>query len=142
MPFELEGIHKWIFVRIPNLIGGTLFVAGGFCEVFHNRDRSPAYIEWWAAWTDFVGCIAFFIGVVCGLIPATGQAGQMGYAVGISCFVASGILFITMWRSNDFGFTLLRQLNDALRAGGHVSLTKVDSGNVAIRHGTQVDAVS
>lgn len=140
LPWELKGAAKWIFVRIPNLIGATCFLVGGVCEVLHNRHKTPAFVEWWTACLDFLGCVAFFVGVICGFIPITGQASQMGFAIGISCFVITGILFIVMWRSNDFGFALIGQLNDALRAGGHITLTSSTNGNVTIRHGTEVQA--
>jgi len=137
MPFELEGAAKVIFNQIPSLIGGIGFAVGGVCEVIHNYEKTPADLVWWASRADCLGCFMFLAGVLFGFLPASVKIlSKLAFAVGISCFVASGVIFIMMWRCNDFGLTWLRELNEAMRVGHHVTMARTQSGRPVLRHGT------
>eukprot|EP00932_Pfiesteria_piscicida_P020936 SRR837773.7736.p2 GENE.SRR837773.7736~~SRR837773.7736.p2 ORF type:complete len:192 (-),score=71.57 SRR837773.7736:3-578(-) len=47
----------------------------------------------------------------------------MNYMIGSGCFIVSSAMLVLMWRANNFGMTLLRQLNLAVKTKGFINLT-------------------
>jgi len=133
MPEELEGNMLLIFVKIPNTLGAVCFFIGGVCEVLHNRDKTPYDKQWWAAAANFTGDCGFLLGVIFGFFESTKKYVQLCFAIGISMFVVGGIMFIVLWRGNDFGFTLLSQLNAVAESGGEVTLRGTGEGMVSVK---------
>uniref|UniRef100_A0A7S4RTK3 Uncharacterized protein n=1 Tax=Alexandrium monilatum TaxID=311494 RepID=A0A7S4RTK3_9DINO len=139
MPVELSPLAAIVFVQLPTAIGGLGFFVGGFCEVIHNWDRSWRKLEWWISVLNALAGFLFLVGGGLGpfLPAAVGSAfGSACFALGLVVYTTTSALLIVMWRSNDFGLTLLRQLNATLRAGAqHVSISPTVDG-VFIRHDT------
>jgi len=119
---------KLFVIELTNVIGSIGFVLGGVCELIHNDVfmggttwRQPV---WWASICNFTGGCNFLLGSLPGFTaPEWDGWGIVSFVyfnffAGSSCFIVSSCLLIVMWRSNDFGLTLLSQLNFALRSGG------------------------
>lgn len=132
---ELSDVGNMLLHKIPTFLGGLGFLVGGVCEVIHNWSRSSEDVEWWVSIMNCIAGALFFSGGVAGLLATPGSTPGVCFALGISIYVVTSMLLIIMWRSNDFGLTLLRQLNSTLRAGSPVSITHTADGMV-IRHGT------
>lgn len=131
----------FLFMAIPNLIGGSLFVVGGVCELIHNRlfcggagIDEPA---WWCSMANFLGGVHFFLGAVPGMLaPVWDMGGEkvaddfasLNYFLGSAFFIFGSALMVLMWESNDFGLTLLRQLNYALKANAGVNIVRPRTG--------------
>lgn len=137
-PFKLSTLGSTLVVGLPNFIGSSLFVTGGACEILHNRmfrsgGATCAEAVWWASVLNSVGGVFFVLGSVPGLFMNYVDFDDAGeeakeywvdgcFAFGSFLFILSSVLLIVMWRSNDFGLTLLKQLNSAIRAGATVAL--------------------
>lgn len=122
------GSRFW-FLDMANTVGSVGFFIGGICEIVHNRiftgGATSAEPVWWASMANFFGGITFLMAALPGvLLPSWNLHVWVhgNYLVGSALFISSSCLMIVMWRANDFGLTLLKQLNFAVRAGGHISL--------------------
>lgn len=137
-PNFLSTLGKTLVIGLPNFIGSALFVTGGVCEILHNRmfrrgGATCADAVWWASILNSLGGVFFLLGSVPGLFMRYMKLDEKGeeaedywtdgcFAFGSFLFILSSVLLIVMWRSNDFGLTLLKQLNTAIRAGATVAL--------------------
>eukprot|EP00929_Paragymnodinium_shiwhaense_P069692 TRINITY_DN35158_c0_g1_i3.p1 TRINITY_DN35158_c0_g1~~TRINITY_DN35158_c0_g1_i3.p1 ORF type:complete len:560 (+),score=77.72 TRINITY_DN35158_c0_g1_i3:146-1825(+) len=123
---DVEGVAYLILVRFFILLGGCGFFWGGFCEMYHVRDK-PFTTEWWTALSDLVGGMGFFAGA---------YVTERCNTLGIVLYLIGGCLALILWESNDFGLVLLKQLNTALRLGGPVTVAPAagSDGGVVIRH--------
>jgi len=147
---HLPRITELTLVELSNVFGSLCFVIGGVCEIAHNGIcmggatlREPVF---WASIANFIGGVNFLLGSLPGLSsPEAQRFANANYLMGGVCFTFSSALLIVMWRANDFGLTLLRQLNLALRTGGFVGLAASSSGRVdrvGVRMSRCVDDVS
>lgn len=138
LPFELDHTGAVLLDGIPNTIGSALFVAGGACELLHNRmfragGATCREAVWWASILNTIGSVFFLSGSAPGVIFSYVDLDESAmelkrmwadvtFFAGSLLFVFSSVLLIVMWRCDDFGLTLLRQLNHAIRAGAVVAL--------------------
>lgn len=133
---ELPPTWDLILVTIANVAGSTGFLLGGFCELIHNgvlvcqsnwRDS-----VWWASIMNTMGGMTFLAASLAPLLFDPGHGWNkpafvhLNYMVGSACFVVSSVLMIMMWQANEFGLTLLGQLNFMNRSRG--------SGQQNVRH--------
>lgn len=140
LPIELEGAQELWLIQVPCGLGASLFMIGGICEVLHNRHSGQ--LEWKVSVLDCIGDLAFVVGSVCLFIPSVPvKTCRICFVAGMALFLVGGIMMLVMWRVNDFGLALLRQLNDVLRAGSFVNLNVSSvEGGFQIRHaGSQLD---
>eukprot|EP00405_Crypthecodinium_cohnii_P036222 CAMPEP_0206547270 /NCGR_PEP_ID=MMETSP0325_2-20121206/13198_1 /ASSEMBLY_ACC=CAM_ASM_000347 /TAXON_ID=2866 /ORGANISM="Crypthecodinium cohnii, Strain Seligo" /LENGTH=504 /DNA_ID=CAMNT_0054046547 /DNA_START=145 /DNA_END=1655 /DNA_ORIENTATION=+ len=118
---SLSPIWKFSLLNMTNAIGSIFFVLGSISELVHNGVFTRDGASWremvfWAAWCDMLGSIGFFVAAFPGIFSEHGSPMSMrlvyfGYLVGSFLFVCSSVLLICMWRINNFGMTLVRQLN-------------------------------
>jgi hypothetical protein len=143
---EPEPGSRFWFVDMANVVGSIGFVIAGTCEVVHNRiftdGATSAEPVWWATMANFVGGMNFLLasapGVLFPLWHGQGMRNWVNgnYLLGSALFIVSSCLMIVMWRANDFGLTLLKQLNFAVRAGGQIlgeCLSPRGTGYVGVR---------
>jgi len=129
--FDLgTGVWAVLLLQVPAVVGGFGFALGGVCEVIHNRHKTPAKVAWWAAMLDCLGGFGYFMGGVACLSesPTAVLLCKVCYLGGISMYLVACVLLFVMWRANDFGLLLLRQLNHAIMSGGEVTLAPVGGG--------------
>jgi hypothetical protein len=133
-----ESRFHWL-EAIGNLTGSLFFVLGGACEVLHNRRSALVEPAVWASLANFVGGAAFLAAASPGvLVPSwRGEARDSwvhgSYLVGSALFALSSILLIIMWRANEFGLTLLNQLNFATRGGVKLVMGRGPQGTFMMR---------
>jgi len=126
-PFREFLSPGWVFVLIPlqSFLGGLLFFIGGLCEISHNRvltgGSHPGQPVWWGVMASSIGGTLYFIG---GIAMVFGDHWKnehsivhKSYMAGSALYVVSSLVLIWMWRGNEYGLTLLRQLNAAVKAG-------------------------
>uniref|UniRef100_A0A7S4UZA3 Uncharacterized protein n=1 Tax=Alexandrium monilatum TaxID=311494 RepID=A0A7S4UZA3_9DINO len=121
-------------IALPNFLGSTGFFIGGISEVIHNRlfrgGATPADLVWWTTLANAAGDTMFFMGSLPDLFlagtdsPFKDSWVSLNYSLGSFMFILSAILMLAMWRVNDFGLTLLKQLNLAIRATGYIGLAR------------------
>jgi len=133
---DLNDAQSIVWVSLPSLLGSVGFVIGGVCEVKHNHvfdeelhvESYSHELAWWASLGNLVGGTCFLLGCLPVLIDPSwsGRASiiyvHMGFFVGSCCFAVTSILRLLMWRANDFGLTLLNQLNQAVELNAEVSI--------------------
>jgi len=135
---EMPEWAKLLFMHLPNMVGSLGFLLGGICEVTHNKIfrggatwREPV---WWCTIANLIGAMTFVGGCFPGLcLPEwEGETRNLfvdiNFFIGSALYVISSILLIVMWEVNDFGFTLLTQLNHAMKAKGVVNLARSKEG--------------
>eukprot|EP00928_Gymnodinium_smaydae_P074923 TRINITY_DN5793_c0_g1_i1.p1 TRINITY_DN5793_c0_g1~~TRINITY_DN5793_c0_g1_i1.p1 ORF type:complete len:524 (-),score=111.63 TRINITY_DN5793_c0_g1_i1:94-1665(-) len=132
---ENTRILKWIVYDLPNCIGCILFVLGGISELVHlnmipfcgrrafsgddddeddcaNEKATCRDVVWWVAVGNNAGSFAF-LAAYCP--PLFGfdwpQARHYLNFVGSIMFAFASVGLLLMWRSDDFGLALLKQLN-------------------------------
>jgi len=94
---------------------------------------------WWACVLNLIGSILFLAGSLPGLIGSSWEAhvrqaiADSTFALGSACFIWSSIALILMWKADDFGLTLLKQLNFAIKGGGAVVADRTAEGGTAFR---------
>eukprot|EP00747_Dinoflagellata_sp_TGD_P185566 gnl/TRDRNA2_/TRDRNA2_42159_c0_seq1.p1 gnl/TRDRNA2_/TRDRNA2_42159_c0~~gnl/TRDRNA2_/TRDRNA2_42159_c0_seq1.p1 ORF type:complete len:558 (-),score=70.37 gnl/TRDRNA2_/TRDRNA2_42159_c0_seq1:63-1736(-) len=133
--FTSENIQ--LFLRTADLLGGFGFWVGGSCEVSHSWRRvGPSETAWWAALFDCLGGFFFFF-FAAARFPNAGydEASRLGFFLGSVFYVVGSALCLRMWRANDFGLTLLGQLNHAIKTGDKVVIAaaRKDQGNMDTR---------
>lgn len=124
LPFTASGALAACAVHVPASLGGVAFFAGGLCELSHTWIHADT-VEWLGASAgvlNTVGGLAFLLGAAAGLLWRAAHARLtvfigIAYLVGSVLYTLSSLVLLKMWRSNDFGLTLLSQLNRALHAG-------------------------
>lgn len=128
------------FVNWPNLIGSCCFVIGSICEHTHNRmfqSGGATWEEpvWWVAMMNLLGSLNFLLGSLPSLTYPAWSLGAkwtaFNFGLGAAFFAISSVLMVVMWRANDFGLSLLKQLNFAFQARGHVSIARTSAGSGA-----------
>mmetsp|Transcript_66128 Transcript_66128/g.166776 ORF Transcript_66128/g.166776 Transcript_66128/m.166776 type:complete len:496 (+) Transcript_66128:175-1662(+) len=120
-------------IELTNVLGSIGFVIGGLCELIHNDvffgGTSWKDPVWWASIANFIGGANFLLGSLPGMTAPMNEGWglqsfvYLNFMVGSALFIFSSCLMIIMWRANDFGLTLLNQLNFALRSGGVVGVS-------------------
>jgi hypothetical protein len=119
-------------VPLMAFLGGLGFFIGALCEVSHNcfGGGHGATIGLAVALLNCVGGLAFFLGGYAELFSHHSSAFiNFVYLAGSSAYTAAAILFLVMWQGNDFGGTLLSQLNRAIYHGEVVSIEPGDNKN-------------
>lgn len=107
--FAMAPIFGW-----PTFFGCVLFVVGSICEIQHNKifAKGGASLQepvFWASLADAFGSLCFSLGAIPRL-PSESFA-EINWFLGSLFFVISSVLSLVMWEANDFGLTLLKQLN-------------------------------
>mmetsp|Transcript_54328 Transcript_54328/g.117577 ORF Transcript_54328/g.117577 Transcript_54328/m.117577 type:complete len:540 (+) Transcript_54328:71-1690(+) len=99
----------------PATLGAFCFVLGGVCECVHNRVlfTRPDRLVWWVSVFDMIGD-SFFL-LACNPRLSHHHA-DLSVLVGSLVFIAASTLSLLMWKSDQFGGTLLEQLNEAARS--------------------------
>lgn len=107
---QISPTWRRVFFAWPSLIGSICFVLGGVCECVHNHVFSFQVnkFAWWGSVLNFFGDICFLVAVYPQL--SHHQADVVVF-VGCILFVGGSIMSLMMWKSNQFGLTLLAQLN-------------------------------
>lgn len=110
--------HPWEFaiISLPNFVGSLLFVVGGVCEVLINRrpNDNGDDTAWVASWFTLLGSVAFTVASVPPLVSAWADlhiVSDMGYFLGAFFFAVNAVLLLLLWEADDFGLTMLKQLN-------------------------------
>ncbi|CAK9080171.1 Copia protein, partial [Durusdinium trenchii] len=115
--FDLEEDQHDYLVGWPLVFGGLSFFLGGCCELIHNRcwATAPNTFVWWSSVCNFVGGIGFWFcacpGIFTGYTTLIGVQGTVLYLIG-------AILGLCMWRTEQFGLSLISNLNRVHRVGG------------------------
>lgn len=131
--FELHGdLSRLLLEKVPVAMGGFAFLLGGFCEVVHNRRRGRRDIVVWVSFINAVGGALLALGSVLGFTPAN-HSRKVCMALGMALYTVSCVMLLVMWRSNDFGLTLLRQLNASLGEGAQITISATAQG-LRIQH--------
>jgi len=143
---DLSRTAEICLVILPNFLGSLGFCVGAICEVNHNqlfREGGATWDQpvWWAALADLVGGFLFLTGCMPDIVAPSWTGEDKRFFVDLTFFIGSALfcfssaLLIVMWRANDFGLTLLNQLNHAIKAKGVVSLAPAPgpTGEVGIR---------
>jgi len=118
-------------VAYPLIVGGVGFVVGGVCEILLNEVWRPRPYElvWWTSILNSIGDVLFLFSA----LPIFTEFEMCVLSgVGAIHFLLAGILSLLMWKSEQFGLTLLAQLNAVAKEEGvRVGLTEM-GGKVAI----------
>jgi hypothetical protein len=127
-------VLKVLFSSLPSFVGSLGFAIGGVCELVHNRVcrggatcREPV---WWASILGYIGGVLFLIGSFPGLfLPLWKSKAQellvkWSFFIGSLVFVPQSVFLLIMWESNDFGLTLLSQLNHVVKQEGVATLAQ------------------
>lgn len=127
-------IRLWL-LRVPAFIGGLGFLFGGICEFVVSCWRAPIMrVIWWAAFSNFIGGVGYFVGAWVEVFsPNSLQVENMGYLIGSLAYVVGSSLCMVLWRSDDFGLTLLTQINLAVMHGKVFSVTQAAPGSIEVR---------
>merc|ERR1719412_2319976 len=64
-----------------------------------------------------LGGFLYFLSGFLGFFDSASTIASVMTAAGIVFFLATSIMLLFMWRANDFGLILMRQLNEAMRKG-------------------------
>jgi hypothetical protein len=94
---------NWL-ISVPSLLGGILFVVGGYMQVIeacHSylclRFRS---ISWWSASLNFLGCVGFLVGAITSLgvpglsVPSDPTIVKVAYLQGSAFFLVGSYLML------------------------------------------------
>jgi len=100
-----------------SLAGGACFAVGGVCEVAYNQilKKLPTTLVWWASLLNFLGGVLYFISSLPCLSSMSSNAST---CIGSLLYATAGVLSLWMWRGEQFGLTLLSQLNAVARENG------------------------
>jgi len=116
-------------------IGGLGFLIAGICEVshmcfgHHDDHHHASHVGEAVAWLNLVGGVGFFIGGLVELFAHHYHTVIHGcLLVGWSLNSIAGVLLLIMWRGNDFGGSLLSQLNSHISSGNVVSIEQGSEG--------------
>lgn len=123
-----------LIISVPNFIGSILFVVGGVCEVLINRTRSGTYDDtaWFASWFTLLGSVAFTVAAVPPMVAPSELAflTDMGYFLGGFFFAINAVLLLLLWEADDFGLTMLKQLNRVTEVSRHGTAKLAPSSSV------------
>lgn len=126
----LPGVAHGMGDAVPVMacVVGFLFFAGGVCEVSQTSwggDHGHVSVLSSAiAWLNCTGGLCFFLGGAMELFWHHHVAFiRLAYLVGSLEYTVASALLLVMWQGNDFGGTLLNQLNHAICAGSTVNIT-------------------
>ncbi|CAK9080205.1 Copia protein [Durusdinium trenchii] len=136
--FDLEEDQHDYLVGWPLVFGGLSFFLGGCCELIHNRcwATAPNTFVWWSSVCNFVGGIGFWFcacpGIFTGYTTLIGVQGTVLYLIG-------AILGLCMWRTEQFGLSLISNLNRVHRVGGTQIAVRTEKTTGAARDGSGTD---
>lgn len=155
--FEMPSAGTYILVTLPGVIGSVCFVIGGVCELLHNgvftclgkthgEEEDEAVVghrstwrdaAWWISILNTVGGANFLLGYLPGLFFWKGEAaevfGAANFFFGSMIFIVTSWLLVLMWKHNDFGGALIRQLNDAIGSGTAVRRVRRQNGQHTVQ---------
>eukprot|EP00930_Biecheleria_cincta_P047579 TRINITY_DN33007_c0_g1_i1.p1 TRINITY_DN33007_c0_g1~~TRINITY_DN33007_c0_g1_i1.p1 ORF type:complete len:513 (-),score=62.36 TRINITY_DN33007_c0_g1_i1:772-2310(-) len=129
---EISPTWRPVLFAWPSLIGAICFVLGGVCECAHNHVFSFHFdkLAWWGSALNFLGDVCFLVAVYPQL-----PSHQVDMAIFVGCvlFAGGSIMSLLMWKSNQFGLTLLPQLHAGVSNRGMRVVTKLQTdGAVAL----------
>lgn len=146
--WPLSTSANYFLVRLMNLCGSLGFVTGAVSEVVHNRvmTAGPRSLAWWASLLNLIGSVSFVAASApSAFVPSFHGRGEelyvnFGFMIGFVFFAVASVLCFLMWRADDFGLTLLSQLNLAVKADAAVKIKTGESGQIGIQVLHQHDA--
>mmetsp|Transcript_45309 Transcript_45309/g.116339 ORF Transcript_45309/g.116339 Transcript_45309/m.116339 type:complete len:512 (+) Transcript_45309:129-1664(+) len=127
----MSPIWRYAIIDMGNLLGSFGFVLGGLCEMVHNGvisgESTWSDFAWWASTLDFIGGCNFLVATLAMMLkldgPGTKSFQEFNYLMGSAVYVVSSVLLLLMWRENDFGLTLISQLNLAVKSSNSAAPT-------------------
>lgn len=139
--WPLSTSANYYLVRLMNLCGSLGFVSGAVSEVVHNRvmTAGPSGLAWWASLLNLIGSISFVAASApSAFVPSfDGRVEELyvnfGFMIGFAFFAVASVLCFFMWRADDFGLTLLSQLNLAVKADAAVKIKTGESGQIGVQ---------
>lgn len=95
-------------------LGCVFFFLGGLCECIHNSIFStpPTKPVWWLTFFNMTGDLLFFVAQ---FLPMSKPTSSLLYFWGCLCFGIGAIFGLMMWRAEEFGLSLISELNVAHR---------------------------
>ncbi|CAJ1337965.1 unnamed protein product, partial [Effrenium voratum] len=123
--FELDKETHAIICEWPLVFGGFCFFLGGIAELVHNRvwANPPVSYVWWAAVMNFVGGIGFWL-CACPVMMEDWVT-PIGFT-GTILYLIAAILGLCMWRGEQFGLSLISNLNRVHRHSGTQIAVRTD----------------
>eukprot|EP00930_Biecheleria_cincta_P046689 TRINITY_DN32234_c0_g1_i1.p1 TRINITY_DN32234_c0_g1~~TRINITY_DN32234_c0_g1_i1.p1 ORF type:complete len:511 (+),score=63.23 TRINITY_DN32234_c0_g1_i1:69-1601(+) len=139
--WPLSPSSNYFLVRLMNLFGSLGFLIGSISETVHNRVMTavPSGLAWWASLLNLTGSISFVAASAPSvLVPSFQGRGEelylnIGFIIGFVFFAVASILCLLMWRADDFGLTLLSQLNLAVKADAALEIQSTESGQIGVQ---------
>jgi len=139
--WHLSTSANYFLIRLMNFLGSCGFLVGSTCEVVHNRVMTvePDGLAWWASLLNLMGSMCFIVATMPSvLIPSFHGRGEVlwsnfGYMIGFVFYAVASVLCFLMWRADDFGLTLLSQLNLAVKADASVKIHTSGSGQIGVQ---------
>lgn len=119
-----EELHAQI-VEWPLVFGGVCFFIGGCCELIHNRcwATPPNTFVWWTSVCNFVGGIGFWF---CACSEIFGEYTTLIGVQGTVLYLIGAVFSLCMWRTEQFGLTLISNLNRVHRDDGTQIAVRTD----------------
>lgn len=147
--WHLGASENYCLVRLMNMFGSFGFLTGSIGEVVHNRVMTiePDGLAWWASLFNLMGSLSFVASTVPSVLLPGFQGREeelyvnIGFMIGFGFFTVGSILCFLMWRADDFGLTLLSQLNLAVKADAAVKIKTSESGHIGVQvlHGKDIE---
>ncbi|CAE8637552.1 unnamed protein product [Polarella glacialis] len=128
--FDMPADLHVMIVEYNVKIGGFCFFLGGVCEVLHNRlwATPPTTFVWYASILNFLGGIGFGLSAFPNL---TGSWGTPIWVGGTMMFLVAAMLSLFMWRGEQFGLSLISNLNRVSRdKGTQIVVRKDEARNI------------
>lgn len=87
------------YVWAPDATGSVAFLASGVLALVAVGIFAPRSPDWWAAWVNMVGCIAFGVSAVAAFVTRTGttvdtRLANLGTFVGALCFLVAALMLL------------------------------------------------
>lgn len=113
-------------IPLLSCLGGFGFMIGGFCEVSHTLLGSHGHgigLSSVVALLNCLGGIGFFLGGAAELVAHHYSAFiHFNYLLGSALYSVASAFLLVMWECNDFGGSLLDQLNHSICTGNVVNI--------------------
>jgi len=111
-------VMEFVLIDLTNIIGCIGFVLAAFCECLHNKFFTSVQCRdagWWVCATFLLGCWGFFISGVGAALGLHGHMRDLVYVtplfVGSIAFTIGSVCLFAMWKDEQYGLALMRDLN-------------------------------
>eukprot|EP00930_Biecheleria_cincta_P099381 TRINITY_DN91004_c0_g1_i1.p1 TRINITY_DN91004_c0_g1~~TRINITY_DN91004_c0_g1_i1.p1 ORF type:complete len:505 (+),score=66.01 TRINITY_DN91004_c0_g1_i1:88-1602(+) len=123
--FAMSETTHSLVVEWPLIVGGFCFFVGGICEVAHNRvwANLPNTLVWWTSILNFIGGVDFWLSACPSIV---GEYATLVSVKGTVVYLLGAILALCMWRGEQFGLSLISNLNRVHRNSGTQIAVRTD----------------